>query len=63
MRVLIVTNMYPNPTNIHAGIFVAEQERNLKKYFPGIEIDVYYMPTEAHKVEYLKSFWEVPRKI
>ena len=63
MKVLIVTNMYPNPRNIHAGIFVAEQERNLKKFFPDIDVDVYYMPTEERKSEYLKSFWAIPLKL
>ncbi|HEY8489590.1 MAG TPA: glycosyltransferase [Dehalococcoidia bacterium] len=54
MRVLIVTNMYPTPDRPHFGIFVQEQAESLRRL--GVEVDVLFMDGRASKLNYLKAF-------
>lgn len=55
MNVLIVTNMYPTKETPFYGIFVSEQEKALKKFFPELEFDVYNIRGDVDKKEYLRS--------
>lgn len=64
MRVLIVTNMYPDAMRPYNGIFVAEQMAAIKRYHPDVNFDVYYIEGENKgKTEYLKSIFHINRKI
>lgn len=63
MKVLIVTNMYPDATRPYNGIFVAEQMEAIKKYHSDVDFDVCYIDGGKGKGEYLKSISYVNRKI
>lgn len=63
MRILIVTNMYPDATRPYNGIFVAEQVAAIKAYHPNVEFDVCYIDGAKGKKEYLKSIFYVNRRI
>lgn len=55
MKILIVTNMYPTKENPFYGIFVSEQEKALKKYFPDLVFGIYNIRGNVDKKEYLRS--------
>lgn len=63
MKVLIVTNMYPDPTRPYNGIFIAEQIAAIRKCHSGVDFDVCYIDGGKGKQEYLKSIFYVNRKI
>lgn len=63
MKVLIVTNMFPDKKNPYNGIFVAEQIDAIRTYHPGISFDVCYIDGRKGKLEYLKSIFYVNQKI
>lgn len=47
--------MYPTKETPYYGIFVMEQEKALKKFFPKIEFGVYNIRGDVNKKEYLHS--------
>lgn len=51
MKVLVVTNMYPNPDNPDSGIFVHEQVEALRKQ--GVQIDVLFVNGSRNKLNYI----------
>ncbi len=58
MRVLIVTNMYPNPEQPAFGTFVKDQVEDLRK--SGLEVDVLFFNGRKSKSNYLRGifhFW------
>lgn len=57
MKVLFVSNMYPNKKNPYFGIFVKEQKEALEKY-EDCQIDTYVI---SGKKGYLKSIFEIPK--
>lgn len=63
MKVLIVTNMYPDATRPINGIFIAEQIAAMKKDHAEVDFDVCYVDGGKGKLEYLKSMAYVNRKI
>lgn len=64
MKVLIVTNMYPDALRPYNGIFIAEQIDAIKKYHKDVDFDVCYIEGENKgKTEYIKSVFYVNRKI
>lgn len=63
MRVLIVTNMYPTKDTPYYGIFVSEQERAIKKYFPNVEFGIYNIRGDVNKSEYVLSLNRVYNEI
>ena len=63
MRVLIVTNMYPDATRPYNGIFVSEQIAAIKAYHPDVEFDVCNIDGAKGKIEYLKSIYYVNQRI
>lgn len=63
MKILIVTNMYPDKERPYRGIFVKEQCDSIKKYFPDVTLDVCYIDGNKGKVEYLKSIFYVNNRI
>jgi teichuronic acid biosynthesis glycosyltransferase TuaC len=54
MRVLVVTNMYPNPSMPASGTFVRDQVESLRAL--GVEIDVFFMDGKASTWNYLRAF-------
>lgn len=63
MKVLVVTNMYPDKTRPYNGIFVAEQVEAVAELHPDVCFDVCYVDGAKGKTEYLKSVFYVNRKI
>lgn len=63
MRVLIVTNVYPSDKHPYHGIFVAEQIEAIKKICDNIKFDIYYINGFKGKWQYIKSIFEVSKKI
>ena len=51
MKVLVVTNMYPNPEQPAFGTFVKDQVTDLRK--AGIEVDVLFFNGRKNKINYL----------
>ena len=43
MKVLIVTNMYPQEGLPYYGIFVKEQKEAIKRFFSKIDFHVYFI--------------------
>jgi teichuronic acid biosynthesis glycosyltransferase TuaC len=59
VRVLVVTNMYPNPEQPAFGTFVHDQVEDLRK--AGIEVDVVFINGRKSKLNYLWgvfSYWK-----
>lgn len=56
LRVLVVTNMYPNPQAPFLGIFVKQQVESLTA--KGVEVDVLFVNGPGNKLHY---FWGVRR--
>lgn len=63
MKVLIVTNMYPTKETPFYGIFVAEQEKAIKKYYPDVQFGIYNIRGDVDKKEYLRSLNGVYKEI
>ncbi|MFA1711683.1 glycosyltransferase [Peribacillus frigoritolerans] len=59
MKVLHITNMYPNDDKPWYGVFIADQINSLNKY---IENDVFFIDGNKSKFNYFKSLLEL-RKI
>jgi len=57
MKVLVVTNMYPNPENPAYGIFVQEQVRSLRE--AGVEVDVLFVNGRKSRWNYLWGFFSL----
>ena len=57
MKVLVVTNMYPNPEHPAGGIFVQEQVRSLME--AGIEVDVLFVNGRKSRWNYLWGFFRL----
>lgn len=55
MKVLVVTNMYPDAARPYNGIFVAEQIAAIEKFHPNVHTDVCFIDGEKGKTEYLRS--------
>jgi glycosyltransferase involved in cell wall biosynthesis len=58
MKVLVITNMYPNPDQPAFGTFVKDQVEALRQ--TGIEVDVLFINGRQHKLNYLWGifrFW------
>jgi teichuronic acid biosynthesis glycosyltransferase TuaC len=53
MKVLIVTNMYPNPKQPAFGTFVKDQAKDLRQ--AGVEVDVLFFNGRQSKLNYLKG--------
>lgn len=53
MRVLYVTNMYPNRLALYYGVFVRQEVDRLRSH--GIEVDVVFINGRRNPLEYLKS--------
>lgn len=52
MNILLVTNMYPSPSNKYYGIFVREYEHSLRE--AGHTVDVFFTDGSKQRVNYLK---------
>lgn len=59
MKLLIVTNMYPDKARPYNGIFVYEQVEAIKRYHPNVNVDVCFIDGSKGKIEYLKSIFKV----
>ena len=60
LRVLVVTNMYPNPAQPSSGVFVQEQVQSLRAR--GVAADVLFANGPANKLNYLwglQAFWRL----
>lgn len=55
MRVLVVTNMYPDKTRPYNGIFVEEQIAAVERFHPDVQTDVCFIDGDKGKKEYLRS--------
>lgn len=63
MKVLVVTNMYPDASRPYNGIFVAEQLAAIRRFHPDVCFDICYIDGGKGKAEYLKSVIYVNRRI
>jgi teichuronic acid biosynthesis glycosyltransferase TuaC len=54
VRVLVVTNMYPSPTNPAFGVFVDDQVNALRR--AGADVDVFFVDGKANTLNYLWGF-------
>lgn len=54
MKVLTVTNMYPQPDQPAFGVFVRDQVESLRRQ--GVEVDVLFMDGRRSKLNYLRAF-------
>lgn len=59
MNVLIVTNMYPTPSNPVYGIFILKQVESLEKQ--GVRCHVYFLNGKDNKSNYLKAIRELAK--
>ncbi len=62
MKILFVTNMYPNNTGPYYGIFVKEQIDGISRKYP-IEYDIFFVDGREDKWAYLKSIFTIHKKI
>ncbi len=63
MNILYITNMFPTPSNPVSGIFVKEQIQDVAGLFD-CQYEVHLIDgIHKGKSEYLKSIFEVPRKV
>lgn len=64
MKVLVITNMYPNPEQPAFGTFVKDQVEALRR--AGVEIDVLFVNGRKHKLDYLwgifRFWWSLLKK-
>lgn len=63
MKVLLVTNMYPNRYNPYYGIFVYEQVKAVTQCFPDINYSIFYIKGNKDKFEYIRSINAVHKEI
>lgn len=64
MKVLIVTNVYLRKAkNQNQASFVRDQIATIHRYYPDVEFTNYTIHGLEHKMEYLKSIFEVPKLI
>src|SRR3990172_2642666 len=61
MRVLKVTNMYPTDERPHFGIFVRQETESLRRL--GIDVDVLFVDGRAGKLNYLRGFGRLWRRL
>lgn len=61
MKILVVTNMYPDNKRPFYGIFVKEQVDSLRKQ--GVDIDVYYICGKDNKIQYFSSVIDLWRML
>jgi len=61
MRVLVVTNMYPNPRMPAAGTFVRDQVESLRAL--GVESDVFFIDGKASTWNYFRAFPQFWRRL
>ena len=61
MRVLAVTNMYPNEREPALGTFVRDQVESLRAL--GVEMDVFFMDGKASRWNYLRGFGQLRRHL
>lgn len=61
MRVLKVTNMYPTDERPHFGIFVRQETESLRRL--GIDVDVLFVNGRAGKLNYLRGFGRLWRRL
>lgn len=59
MNVLVVTNMWPSSEQGEYGIFVKEQLEGVKKYYPDVTFQVYYINGKKSSISYLKSIFNI----
>ncbi len=53
MKVLVVTNMYPNPSHLYSGIFVKDFVESLQGL--GVKLDVFFTNSKRGRAEYFKQ--------
>ena len=63
LKVLYTTNMYPTAEKPWYGIFVKEQIEAIKRYYPELDFDVYYVNGRKGYGEYLKSMFAINKMI
>lgn len=64
MKILVVTNVYLRKAlNQGQASFVRDQLEAIHKYHPDIEFTTYIIHGREHKLEYLKSIWEVRKLV
>ena len=63
MKVLIVTSVYPSDYNPYSGLYVKEQKESVERYHSDVYFDVYYINHYKGKFQYIKSIWEINKKI
>lgn len=63
MKVLIVTSVYPSSHNPYSGLYVKEQIESVERHHSDVCFDVYYINHYKGKFQYVKSIWEVNKKI
>ena len=61
MRVLVVTNMYPQPETPAFAVFVEDQVRSLREL--GVEVDVLFMNGRRNRLNYLLGYPRLWRKL
>jgi len=64
MRVLVVTNMYPQPDRPAFGVFVRDQVESLRRR--GLEVDVLFIDGRRNRLNYLLAYprlwWRLARR-
>lgn len=63
MKVLYVTNMYPDEKTPYYGIFVKDQIDAISKYYDGFEYDLFYIRGGESKLNYVSTINEIHEKI
>lgn len=63
MNILIVTNVFPTECHPYHGIFVYEQIQAIKRLYSDVNFEVCYINGFKGKWQYVKSIWEVSKKI
>ena len=61
MKVLYITNMYPNALNPYHGIFVKREVEHLQK--ESLEVEVIFINGKKNKFEYIKSPFIIFKKL
>jgi glycosyltransferase involved in cell wall biosynthesis len=57
IRILIITNMYPNPKVPYSGIFVKEQADSLRRL--GVGVDIFFINGKQSRLNYLYSIFRI----
>jgi teichuronic acid biosynthesis glycosyltransferase TuaC len=61
LKVLLVTNLYPTPTEPWYGCFVREQAEDLAAL--GIDLEILHFDGRQDSLNYLRAAWEVRRRV